>query len=686
MYRTLTGLLATLAVAVLLAGLSFSAAAVRPANVRFINGTEPDTLDPHLNTGIPGGRIITALFEGLTRQEAKSLLPAPGVASSWDISDDGLRYTFHLRAESLWTDGTAVDAADFVYSWRRMLDPKLGAEYAYMLYPVKGARAVNTFDALADAIENQVRPELSRTLEQSVRDGISLSDWQALRARLPLDDSLQHSPDPTIRDLLGASGAGLPSRISVQRLRDFIAALPAEAARLHSSARDAKSRFGESLGIYATDPRTLVVELEAPTPYFLDTTSFYAALPVPRRTVEKYGNGWFLPETIVSNGAFELESWRVNDRVRLHRNDHYWGKADVHADSIEILPTENTTTCLNLYLTGEVDWLPSYYPTDLTPELRRRSDFYAHPALAIYYYRLNVRRPPLNDARVREALNLAFDRRLITEQVLGLGQTPATTFVPPGIPGYDAAPSRIGLDIARARQLLASAGFPDGKGFPPIGILYNTLEAHKQIAEVIADQWKQNLGIQVTPYNQEWQSYLATTRDGNYDIGRASWFGDYLDPNTFLDLLVTNGGNNQTGFSSASYDALLRATAHMEDFAVHPEALLAQLKEPAPVADLLRRRTLSTDASERRTLLAQARMRLLGEAEAILVEDEFPVLPVYFYVESGLRAPGVQGLYTELELPDGHRVPNLQDIHPLRDLWVDRGGVGRDSMRESARH
>jgi oligopeptide transport system substrate-binding protein len=666
-YRTLAGLIAVLVAGLLLAGLSFSTTAREPASVRFVNGVEPETLDPHQNTGQPGGRIITALFEGLTRQEAKSMLPAPGVASSWDISDDGLRYTFHLRHDACWSDGVPITAADFVYSWRRLLDPKVGAEYAYMLHSVRGARALNTYGTLAETIERQLIPALA----VHAGSGLSASAWRELVTQLPLHDSLQNSPDPDLRTLLD-SDVGAAADIPAEQLGRFRSALAREVQRLQDELRDVTARFGESLGIYAPDPHTVVVELASPTPYFLDITSFYPALPVPRHVVERHGASWFLPETVVSNGPFVLQSWQVNDRIRLERNPRYWGRAEVPADSIEALPTENTTTALNLYLTGEADWLPSpAYPLDLVDQLRVRPDFYRHAGFTTYYYRFNTRRAPLNDARVREALNLAVDRQVIVSEVLGLGQLPADRFVPPGVPGYEPPETHIRMDVERARQLLASAGYPEGRGFPSIGILYNTLEAHKKVAEVVSDQLQRNLGIQVVAYNQEWQSYLATIRAGNYDIARATWIGDYLDPNTFLDMWVTNGGNNQTGFSSPKYDAIIRAAANMESVAEQPSALLAQLDGRAAIEALLARRKASSDLGERRTLLARARMKLLAEAEALLVQSAFPVLPLYYYVESGMAAPGLRGLYTELEQPDGSHVPNLRGVHPLRDIWLE---------------
>jgi len=373
---------------------------------------------------------------------------------------------------------------------------------------------------------------------------------------------------------------------------------------------------------------------------------------------------------VISNGPFRLARWLVNDRIRLVRSESYWGKGEVRLSTVDVLPTENATTSLNLYLTGEIDWLPDNYPKDLTDEIKGRADFYSNPALIVYYYRFNTTRPPFHDARVRQAVNLAVDREVIVRDVLGLGQIPATTFVPPGIAGYTPPESGITHDVGKARQLLSQAGFPDGRGFPEVGILYNTSEAHKKVAEVIADQLRRGLGIRVTAYNQEWQSYQDTVRSFRYDMARAGWVGDYTDPNTFLDLWVTNGGNNQTGFASPVYDRLVRAAGNVAAFAEAPEGLLGEVRGADAIrAELASMRSDTTQAR----LAAQARLRMLlfREAESILVQDEFPVMPLYFYVVSGLLHPRVRGFYSTLEHADGSRTPNLKDVHPLRGMWVE---------------
>jgi oligopeptide transport system substrate-binding protein len=550
MTRGLAGLGLALAVAAALLAATFRAALPGRADFAFANGTEPKTLDPGRATGEPEGRIVDALFEGLTARDPASLRPVPGVAESWSISEDGRRYEFRLRPDARWSDGAPVTAHDFAWSWRRLLDPAHGAEYAYLLHGLRRAEAL--------------------------------------------------------------------------------------------------------------DERRFVVELAAPIPYFLDLTSFYPTFPVPRALVEAHPDDWFLPGRIVGNGAFVLEAWRVGDRIRLARSPTYWNRAQVALARVDALPIENPVTALNLYLSGALDWLPRT-PGDLAETLRERPDHYGAPALVVYYYRVNVKRPPLDDPRVRHALALAIDRETLVRDVLRLGQLPALQIVPPGIPGYEPPPSALGFEPERARALLAEAGYPEGRGFPEIGILYNTLEDHRKIAELVADQLRRTLGVRVVPYNQEWQSYLATTQAGDYHLSRAGWIGDYVDPNTFLDLWVTNGGNNQTGWGDPLYDRLIRAAADVEAFAREPFS--AGLGEPERIRGLLAAFEAARGAA-RPPAGAALRLGLLREAEAILVQRAFPVIPIYFYVTSGLVSPRVEGFHAWLE---GGR-PNLQDLHPLRGL------------------
>jgi len=657
MYRTLFGILTVFAVALGAVGLTFSATLEAPADLRVANGTEPKSLDPQLITGNIEAHIADALFEGLTRYDTKTLRIAGGVAERWDISADGTRYTFHLRSTARWSDGTPVTAGDFVYSWQRLLDPAVGAEVAYLLFPVALAEAYNTFDGHAETIATKLLPALAE-LRRREPGPLGAKAWQRFLTDNKVNDPLRPIDDATLSEL----GARRTGTLSASELDQFAAGLARARVFLTARAAEARAHFGVDRGVFARDPLTLEVELRAAAPYFLQLMAHHSSFPVPRQAVERVGDSWFLPKTLVSNGPFRLARWVVNDHLRVERSDTYWGRREVRLGSVDFLPTENTMTNLNLYLTGALDWIPQYFPYQLGPELRKRKDYYGVLGLSVYYYRLNTTRPPLDDARVRKALNLAVDRDVITKYVASLGQVPAATFVPPGLTGYTAPPSAIRTDVTEARRLLAEAGFPGGKGFPHLGILYNTNEDHKRVAEVVSDQLKRALGIDVSAYNQEWQSFLDTVRGLDYDIARAGWIGDYGDPNTFLGSWVTGGANNQTGYSSELYDRLIRLTSDVTPLLLEPEALLKQLKEPAAVRALLAP-ARSGSPDEQRDARERIRMLLFREAEALLVQDDFPIIPVYFYVNAGLIRERVHGFSAQMMKENA--------TLGLRDLWVE---------------
>lgn len=664
MYRTLLGILGCLLAALLLVGMTFSSSVDESADFSFINGTEPKTLDPHLATGEPEERILRSLFEGLMRAESKSLRPVGGVAESWTISPDDTRYEFKLRDNAKWSDGHPVTAQDFVYSWKRILDPKLGGQYAYILHGVQGARAYNTFGGYVAALRGPIAKALSE-LARSNSAGVDAKAWQDFLSKQKVHSPLEQTRDDVLRGLLSRR----KGRVSARELLDFKTRAAEEAKRLEREYDKALRHFGKDWGIFAPDAHTLVVELESPLPYFLEVLSYYPTYPVPRWVVEKEGNlhDWFMPDKIVGNGPFRLERWTVNDRIRLVKSETYWDREGVKSNIIDAYALENSTTSLNMYLTGEVDWIPKQYPEELAPQLEGRDDFYVGPAMVVYYYQINCTRPPLTDPRVRQALNLAIDRSEITRDVLGRGEVPAGRIVPPGMPGYTPPKSRIRYDVKTAKKLLAEAGFARGKGFPELGILYNTFEAHRKIAEVIADQLRRHLNIKVEAYNQEWQSYLATRRSLDYDLARAGWIGDYRDPNTFLDMWVTNSGNNDTGFASPDYDFLIRAAGNVANALTEPDRLLEVVQDEANVRKLVDEAEAGGIEARKRAR-ARLRMALLAEAEAILVQKEFPIIPIYFYVNSGLVNPKVRGFYSTLEQPDGSKIPNLQDIHPLYSI------------------
>ena len=375
------------------------------------------------------------------------------------------------------------------------------------------------------------------------------------------------------------------------------------------------------VGLRAADDSTFVVRLAAPTPYFLYLVQFYTYLPVPRHVIERYGVRWTLHGNLVSNGPFVMTYWRHGDRFEFERNPSYWDVANVKLDRIICYPVDNLNTSTNLYKAGVIDWNPSgQVPSEFVPYLRSFSDFRSGRYQGTYFYSINVTRKPYDIVWVRRALNYALDREAITRDLLKGSRDPWGRIAPSGYPGYE-PPEPITFDPERARACLVKAGYPGGKGFPKLSILFNTSEDHRRIAEVVQAMWKRELGIEVELSNQEWGSYLQSTVGLQYDVARRSWIGDYLDPNTFLSMWITNDGNNRTGWSDPRYDAAIRKAGNETD--------------PA------------------------RRMKVLREAEALLL-SEGPVIPIYHYSTVELVKPYVRGLYqTPL------------DTHPLKSVWID---------------
>ena len=380
-------------------------------------------------------------------------------------------------------------------------------------------------------------------------------------------------------------------------------------------------RDSTRVGIAAPDDSTLIVRLRAPTAYFLFVTAFYTFLPVPRHVIARWGDQWTRPGKIVSNGCWTLESWRQQDRFVFRKNPRYWDAAAVKLDRIEAYSVEDLNTVINLYKAGVIDWTTSgYIPAPFLPFMFQYADFQHARFQGVYYYTINVTRKPFDNVWFRRALNWSIDRDAIARDLLKGTRDPWGNFTPAGYPGYHAPPP-IGYDPEQARSFLARAGYPGGQGCPKISILINTSEDHRRIAEALQQMWKRTLNIPVEISNQEWGSFMQATTQKQYDIARRSWIGDYLDPNTFLGVMVTNDGNNRTGWSNARYDRLLRDAASEVD----------------PVK----------------------RLAMLSQAEAILL-DESPVIPVYHYTINSMVKPYVHGIY-----------PTALDTNPLKHVWID---------------
>ncbi len=376
------------------------------------------------------------------------------------------------------------------------------------------------------------------------------------------------------------------------------------------------------VGVRALDDRTLQVRLKCPTAYFLDLTSFYTLYPVPRWAIETHGKDWVKPGKIVSNGPFRLVSWVPQRDLILEKNPHHWDAGSVKLQKVAFLPTDDLNTAYKQFLAEDSDWFPSVPPAQIDAA-RNRPEFYVMPYLGTYYFRFNVTKPPTTDVRVRKALSMSVDRESITKYVTKTGEIPSSTFVPSGIRGYEAVRG-LPFDVPAAKKHLADAGYPDGRGFPKVEVLYSTSELHRVVTQAVQQMWKERLGIQVELVNVEWKVYLARQSSLDYQVSRAGWIGDYVDPNTFLDMWITGGGNNQTGWSNQRYDDLIGQAAC-------------------------------------KILNAKDRMRAFQEAERILVADEVPIMPLYTYVNKGMLSRRVKGWW-----------PNLLDQHPLKHISLER--------------
>lgn len=380
------------------------------------------------------------------------------------------------------------------------------------------------------------------------------------------------------------------------------------------------------VGAAALDDRTLRVELENPTPFFLQLLALPVYFPVHPPTIEKFGapdergTRWTRPGNHVGNGPFKLEEWTLNRRIVVEKNPGYWDAAAVKLNGIVFYPVQNAATEERMFRARQLH-VTNSVPVDKIARYRKERPevLRIFPYFSTYYYIFNTSAPPLNQRKVRQALALSIDRQQLVDKVTKGGELPAFSFTPPDVNGYRAQ-AKIAYDAPRARALLAEAGYPEGQGFPSLELMYNTSEGHRRIAIAAQQMWKRNLNINVTLLNQDWKVYLSKRNSKDYQLARAGWVGDYLDPNTFLELFVSTGGNNDTGWGDSRYDALLARAAA--------------------------------------TAGAAERHGLLQEAEAILM-DELPVMPLYTYVSKSLVAPEVRGWH-----------PNILDLHPYKGVFL----------------
>lgn len=387
-----------------------------------------------------------------------------------------------------------------------------------------------------------------------------------------------------------------------------------------------RTRDLNTVGIRVLHPHQFQVELHSPCAYFLELCAFQTLAVVPRDAIERHGDRWILAQPVPSSGPYQLEFWRLNDRIRLRRNPRHWDVSNTALEIIDLISITSPNTVFNLYHRGDADivWDKPLIPTELIPLLSGRPDYHSFPILGSYFLRVNVTRKPYNDPRVRQALALAVDKQRLTQRITASGEEPAQHIVPTVTANYLRGEGQR-HDPERARQLLAEAGFAQGNGFPAIDLLLDSAaggsaQIHERAGIELKEMWERELGLRVNLRRMEKKAYFVAQRSLDYDLSRSSWIGDYNDPNTFLDLFMSGNGNNRTGWSNARYDDLLRQAGSEPDL--------------------------------------EKRAVILRDAETLLVRDEVPVIPLWFEVGFSLYRPEViSGIHG-----------NPVDTHPLHAI------------------
>ncbi len=613
-------------------GKYFGKTEVPKGNVlRYVAGSEPDSLDPAVATGQPEARLMMALYDALVEYHPKTMEPMPGIATSWEVGAGGTEYLFHLRENATFSNGEPITAQAFAYSFRRAVSPELATLNGYLGFYIKYSEPYNAG-------------------EMFVRDSTG-------RFVLKSDVDPTHEPVPP-HETLGADTEfhrylDSPERLTVPGTEEQRAELFEKDPKLKAAV--AGKEFvpikGEDIGVEAVDDRTFRIKLTQAAPYFIGLLGHQLFRVVHPPTVEKFGKAWIKPENIVTSGAFLLKEHRPYDRIVTVKNPKYWDAEMVRLDGIDFYPLDEATTMMNLYKAGAVDAIYNHTPPAAWNEVIREYDdeYLNFPEVAIEYYTVNVTKPPMNNLKVRQAFSLAINREALAK--FRKTTKPLVDFTPEGIfPKYEEARTKVyteelkkkGLtldqwkarifDPVAARKLLTEAGFPVQESgnrfsvpnFPTaqVELLYNTSESNKATAEFIQAQWKQNLGVTIPLKNMEWKTFLTYRKKLEFSgVARAGWVGDYMDPFSFLYLFYGAKNDSSTGWFDPKYDKLLDdANAELDEM---------------------------------------KRFEILARAEFMMIQDQ-PVIPLQTQATNWIKKPYVKGMY-----------PNPGTLHAWKFVYLE---------------
>lgn len=446
-------------------------------------GPNPETMDPALNSAVDGGNMILTNFECLLTI-GKDGSVEPGQAESWEVSDDGLTYTFHLRPDLKWSDGSDLTAEDFVYSWQRVTDPEVAAPYA------------ETVLGMVEGYDEAVAGDITK------------------------------------------------------------------------------------LNVEAPDEDTFVVHLANPCPYFEELAAFATLSPVQQEAVEKFDDPstWSTSaDTYVSNGPFYITEWVPSSHITMSKNPNYWDADNIKLDGIKFNLIEDANAAYSAYQTGEVALIKDV-PTEEIPSLSDNDEFHVEPLIGTYYVSMNDEKEPFTNKDVRKALSLAIDRDYVANTLMQGTYSPATNFVGPGwtdpTGGDFAEKANNGepyidttdyeANLEEAKKLLADAGYPNGEGLPTLTYTTNDSGYHKAVAEYLQQAWKE-LGVNMDVEIVEWASFTPMRRNGDYEIARNGWVGDYADPSNILELLYSTNGNNDGKYNNPEFDAAIEESRTTTD-------------------------------------------------------------------------------------------------------------------------